>query len=64
MCIKLILATGLVAATSLAGAPRPAATQAIQQCFRGYGDPLDACTTCSSSCYGAGYKCCIIVSGT
>lgn len=64
MRAKLILAGGLLAASLASFGSRPASTQSIQQCFRGYNDPLDACTSCSASCLGAGYKCCIIISGS
>ncbi len=34
---------------------------ASQQCYYTVGvDPPTACTTCSNSCLGAGYKCCTI----
>ncbi|HET7232902.1 MAG TPA: hypothetical protein VFJ16_23035 [Longimicrobium sp.] len=44
-------------------AARPAATQAIQQCYyRAKIDPVNSCTICANSCLGGDAKCCIIVS--
>lgn len=35
--------------------------QEPQQCFRYVDEALTACSTCSSLCYGKGYKCCGVV---
>lgn len=44
-----------------AGSADTQVTQDPQQCFRYIDEPLNACSTCASLCYGKGYKCCGII---
>lgn len=44
-----------------AGSADTQVVQEPQQCFRYVDEALTACSTCSSLCYGKGYKCCGVV---
>ncbi|HEX6041014.1 hypothetical protein [Longimicrobium sp.] len=44
-----------------AGSADTQVTQEPQQCFRYIDEPVTACSTCASLCYGKGYKCCGVI---
>jgi hypothetical protein len=44
-----------------AGSADTQVVQEPQQCFRYIDEPVTACSSCSSLCYGKGYKCCGVI---
>jgi hypothetical protein len=55
------LACALLLASLLQAGSAGTQVQEPQQCFRYITEPMDACSTCSSLCYGAGYRCCAVI---
>jgi len=56
-----ILVGALVLVGAFVGVRPEPAMAGDQQCFRNKSDPLTACTICSGTCMGDGYRCCTIV---
>jgi hypothetical protein len=55
------LVCALLLASLLQAGSADTQVQDPQQCFRHITEPLNSCSTCSSLCYGAGYKCCAVI---
>ena len=55
------LVCALLLASLLQAGSADTQVQDPQQCFRYITEPLNSCSTCSSLCYGKGYKCCAVI---